>query len=97
MNYEQYHQKGGTYVIPVEVFNDLLNEKEELQQEKQEIINYLKEKINICDDIIKYHTKAINEVVNISDNNRHIILIRRFTIEKQVYEEILSKIEKSDN
>ena len=36
MNYEQYHQKGGTYVIPVEVFDNLLDEKEEL-------ITFLKE------------------------------------------------------
>lgn len=66
----------------------------ELLKQKQELIDYLKEEINICDDIIKSHTEEINGVVNISDNNRHIILIKRFTIEKQVYEKILSKIEK---
>ena len=32
MNYEQYHQKGGTYVLPVEVFDNLLDEKEELEE-----------------------------------------------------------------
>ena len=37
MNYEQYHQKGGTYVIPVEVFDDLLDEKEELEKENQQL------------------------------------------------------------
>lgn len=31
MEYEQYHQKGGTYILPVEVFDDLLSEKEELE------------------------------------------------------------------
>lgn len=31
MEYEQYHQKGGTYILPVEVFDDLLDEKEELE------------------------------------------------------------------
>lgn len=46
MNYEQYHQKGGTYVIPVEVFDDLLDEKDELEKEKQELINYLKGEID---------------------------------------------------
>ena len=65
-----------------------------LYLEKQELIDYLKEQINICDDIIKSHMKEISGVVNISDNNRHMIIIRRFTIEKQVYEKILSKIEK---
>ena len=43
MNYEQYHQKGGTYVIPVEVFDNLLDEKEELDKEKEELITFLKE------------------------------------------------------
>lgn len=40
MNYEQYHQKGGTYVIPVEVFDDLLDEKEEKDKEKHEKLIY---------------------------------------------------------
>lgn len=30
-DYKQYHQKGGTYIIPVEVFNELFNEVEENQ------------------------------------------------------------------
>lgn len=28
LDYEQYHQKGGTYVIPVEVFDELLEQLE---------------------------------------------------------------------
>lgn len=31
MEYEEYWQKGGTYILPAEVFNDLLSEKEELE------------------------------------------------------------------
>ena len=42
MNYEQYHQKGGTYVLPVEVFDNLLDEKEELEKENKK----LKEQLN---------------------------------------------------
>ena len=29
-NYDKYYRKGGDYVIPVEIFNDLLGELEEL-------------------------------------------------------------------
>lgn len=72
MNYEQYHQKGGTYVIPVEVFDNLLDEKEELDKEKEELIDYLKEEINEC---------------KLTGNDEDYIKI-------DVYEEILSKIEK---
>lgn len=65
-------------------------------EEKQVLIDYLKEKITKCDKDIKIHKKEIAGVVNISENNRHILLIKRFKVEKQIYEEILSKIEKSD-
>lgn len=41
--YEKYYQKGGTYVIPVEIFNDLIGEKEHL-------IEYLE---NMLDGTIK--------------------------------------------
>lgn len=37
MEYEQYHQKGGTYILPVEVFDDLLDEKEELKNKYEKI------------------------------------------------------------
>ena len=39
MEYEQYHQKGGTYILPVEVFNELLDEKEKLEQENKQLKN----------------------------------------------------------
>lgn len=37
VNYEKYHQNGGTYVIPVEVFNELLSDCAELQQENKQL------------------------------------------------------------
>ena len=82
MNYEQYHQKGGTYVIPVEVFDNLLDEKEELDKEKQELIDYLKERQLFYYKQYKYSTqqedlKMYNRLIN-------------------EYDKILSKIEKSD-
>ncbi len=68
----------------------------ELLKEKQELIDYLKEKITKCDKDIKIHKKEIAGVVNISENNRHILLIKRFKVEKQIYEEILSKLVEID-
>lgn len=63
----------------------------------QELIKYLKERINLCDKYIKIHKEELSGVVNVSENNRHLILIKNLTIKKEIYEEILSKIEKSDN
>lgn len=37
MNDEQYHQKSGTYVLPVEVFDNLLEEKEDLEKENKQL------------------------------------------------------------
>ena len=59
MDYEQYHQKGGTYVLPVEVFDDLLNEKEELEIENQK----LKEDILFC-------LKSIKQEMEMSTDSR---------------------------
>lgn len=65
-------------------------------KEKQELIEYLKEKIKLCDKNIEIHKKEIAGVVNISENNRHILLIKRFKVEKQIYEETLSKLVEID-
>ena len=44
-DYEQYWQKGGTYVLPNEVFNNLLCDHEELSEKYnklfEEYINYM--------------------------------------------------------
>ena len=31
-DYEQYHKNGGTYIIPVEVFNELFDELDEIKE-----------------------------------------------------------------
>ena len=59
MDYEQYHQKGGTYVLPVEVFDNLLDEKEELEIENQK----LKEDILFC-------LKSIKQEMEMSKDSR---------------------------
>ena len=59
MEYEQYHQKGGTYVLPVEVFDNLLDEKEELEIENKK----LKEDILFC-------LKSIKQEMEMSTDSR---------------------------
>ena len=83
MNYEQYHQKGGTYVIPVEIFDNLLDEKEELDKEKEELITFLKEE----QDRLARECSPIYE----DDLGKHRL------VNEDIYNEvskILSKIEK---
>ena len=70
---------------------DIINN---LCEEKQKLIDYLKEQITLCDERIDFHKSEISGVTNISDNNRHLILIKENKIRKESFEEILSKIEK---
>ena len=47
MEYEQYHQKGGTYILPVEIFDNLLDEKEELEKRLKGSEKAIKEAIKL--------------------------------------------------
>ena len=46
-DYEQYWQKGGTYVLPIEIFNDLFYDIEQLQQENINLKEKLEENTKI--------------------------------------------------
>ena len=74
-----------------------LCEIEEKAKKYDELIDYLKEQITLCDERIDFHKSEIGGVADISDDNRHLILIKKNKIRKESFEEILSKIEKSDN
>ena len=50
-DYEKHHQNGGYYMIPVEVFNDWLDEFAKLKCEKKELIKWLKRMLDDEDDI----------------------------------------------
>lgn len=72
-DYEKYYQKGGSYVIPVEVFNELLEEKQKLKKElksyqemyfdKVAIINDAIEEIHCWGDVL--YTKFQKEILKI--------------------------------
>lgn len=58
-DYEIYHQKGGTYVIPVEVFNELLEENQELKKQNEEYKRLgFKHLQNKCNELKKQLEKA---------------------------------------
>ena len=50
-DFEKYYQKGGTYVLPIEVFNELFGEMENWKKEckqKENIIKEVREYIENC-------------------------------------------------
>lgn len=58
-DYEIYHQKGGTYVIPVEVFNELLEENQELKKQNEEYKRLgFRHLQNKCNELEKQLEKA---------------------------------------
>ena len=55
-DYEKYYQTGGSYIIPVEIFNELFDDYECFKndyQKHKEFINYLERTIEEleCDDV----------------------------------------------
>ena len=41
-DYDKYYKKGGTYVIPIEIFNELFDERDRLKEENEELKHKLK-------------------------------------------------------
>lgn len=78
-DYEQYHQKGGTYVMPVEVFNELF---EEMESWKEECLEYRKNE-NIEDQ----HQKLNGELRR---ENKH--LQEQLDVALKDYDELLEKM-----
>lgn len=52
-DYEKYHQQGGTYVIPIEVFNELFGELENWKEENQKYKEAIDKAINDIDLVIE--------------------------------------------
>lgn len=61
-DYDKYYKKGGTYVIPVEVFNELFNELERLSINYEQALEDLDKKDNIINELEKWlEDKNFNE------------------------------------
>ena len=66
-------------------------------QEKQELINYLKqEDIDLKENIINYEAKLRNTPRDSFYYNSYLKTLHRFRAKRELIKEILSKIEKSD-
>ena len=83
------------------LFNAIMSiadERDKLLEEEQELIDYLKEKINICDGCIDVMTSDLQEMSPSGIGKTYLTgEIFENKVAKKCYEEILSKIEKSDN
>lgn len=89
LKYQEFYNRTKDYTR-----NDFVLELIKKDDEKQELIDYLQEQIKRCEKNIKIHSKEISKLVDVKNHNRHVILRVRIKMAKQVYEEILSKIEK---
>lgn len=60
-DFYKYYQKGGEYVIPVGIFNDLLGELEDLQKENKELSSIVANKVISDYDIDMPLKKELND------------------------------------
>ena len=50
-DYDKYYKKGGTYVIPIELFNELFDELERLSFNYEQALEDLDKKDNIINEL----------------------------------------------
>ncbi len=60
-DYDKYYKKGGTYVIPVEAFNELFNELERLSINYEQALEDLDKKDNIINELEKYLIEQVEK------------------------------------
>jgi uncharacterized Zn finger protein len=61
-DYDKYYKKkGGTYVIPVEVFNELFDELERLSFNYEQALEDLDKKDNIINELEKYLIEQVEK------------------------------------
>lgn len=53
-DYDKYYKKGGTYVIPVELFNELYDELERQASNYEQALEDLDKKENIIKEVREY-------------------------------------------
>ena len=77
-DYEKYYQKGGSYVIPVEIFNELFNDYECFKNDYQKYKEVL--------------DKAVNDIQEIIDavNKNTIIAMKQFNFKLEIIQDELS-------
>lgn len=56
-DYDKYYKKGGTYVIPVEIFNELFDELERQISNYEQALEDLDKKENIIKEVREYIEK----------------------------------------
>ena len=61
-DYEKYYQKGGSYVIPVEIFNELFNDYECFKNDYQKYKEALNKAIEYIEEN-KLNTNKISEML----------------------------------
>ena len=80
-DFSKYYQKGGEYIMPIGIFNDLLGELEDLQQENKELSHIVANKVISDYDIDIPLKKELNvtrlKVVTLEDE------VNRYAKEKE--------------
>lgn len=65
--YDKYYQKGGTYEIPVEIFNNLLDELDTSNNKLKEVKEYCE--VNIDDKFDVFLSNELRKIQSIIGGN----------------------------
>lgn len=81
----------------IDEIGDLVDKCNELSKQKQELISYLKNQIDICDGCIDVMTSDLKEIMSGRAGKTYLTSeIFKNEIAKECYQDILNKIEKRD-
>lgn len=69
IEHEQYYRKGGTYELPIEIYNDLIEQIKEAQKERNEYKQLYENALKINQNTEKYRTELEDKYVVLQQEN----------------------------
>ena len=72
IEHEQYYRKGGTYELPIEIYNDLIGQIEEAQKERNEYKQLYENGLKVNQNTEKYRTELETKYVILQQENERL-------------------------
>ena len=90
MNYDQYYQKGGNYMIPTEVFNELIEENKHLKDLQKSMDKQYRKLENNWNGLKKYAEEEIKHL----EKSRYVSFNEYGENKLRIFKDLLFKIQK---
>lgn len=90
IEHEQYYRKGGTYELPIEIYNDLIGQIEDAQKERDEYKQLYENGLKVNQNTEKYRTELETKYVILQQENESNIN-RIHELEQEIDSEYIQK------